>query len=154
MTIKILCEISIYILTHDISSCYIYMSSIKIRKTKQKYMKQWRSHLARLNKLFKDYMLSNYKVIDYEIKKPSPRPCITWKPYGYYKCRRSIIARRRCIKYMTGLHKTLEVKATRKKSKPIMHFDTGSYDILVDNCCSQSITNTDQSRDSKMENTG
>jgi hypothetical protein len=48
------------------------MRSTKIRKTKQKYMKQWRSNLARLNKKITDYMLDNYKVVDYEVKKPSP----------------------------------------------------------------------------------
>ena len=104
-------------------------------------MKQWRSNLARLNKKIKDHMLDNYKVIDYEVRKPSQRSNITWRPYGYHKWRRSTIARKRCIKYIQRLHKTIEVRSTTKKSKPIMHFDTDSYDILVDNCCSQSITN-------------
>ena len=125
----------------DINTCYIYMRSIKIIKTKQKYMKQWRSNLARLNNKIKDHMLDNYKVIDYEVRKPSQRSNITWRPYGYHKWRRSTIARKRCIKYIQRLHKTIEVRSTTKKSKPIMHFDTDSYDILVDNCCSQSITN-------------
>ena len=79
----------------DINTCYIYMRSIKIIKTKQKYMKQWRSNLARLNKKIKDHMLDNYKVIDYEVRKPSQRSNITWRPYGYHKWRRSTIARRR-----------------------------------------------------------
>ena len=104
------------------------MRSIKIIKTKQKYMKQWRSNLARLNRIIKDYMLDTYKVIDYEVKKPSKRSNITRRPYGYHNWRRSTIARRRCIKYIQRLHKTIEVRSTRKKSKPIMHFDTDSYD--------------------------
>ncbi len=104
-------------------------------------MKQWRSNLARLNKKIKEYMLDNYKVIDYEVRKPSQRSNITWRPYGYHTWKRSTIARRRCIKYIQRIHKTIEVRSTSKKSKPIMHFDTDSYDILVDNCCSQSITN-------------
>jgi hypothetical protein len=140
--LEILKQIISYILSNNINTCYIYMRSIKIIKTKQKYMKQWRSNLARLNRIIKDYMLDNYKVIDYEVKKPSLRPNITWRPYGYHKWRRSSIAQRRCIKYIQQLHKTIEVRSTRKKSKPIMHFDTDSYDILVDNCCSQSITNS------------
>ena len=105
-------------------------------------MKQWRSNLARLNKKITHYMLDNYKVIDYEVKKPSPRPNITRKPFGYHRWKRSTIARRRCINFIQGLHKTIEARSTRKKSKPMMHFDTDSYDILVDNCCSQSITNS------------
>jgi hypothetical protein len=108
LTINILSEIIIYISSHDISSCNIYMRSTKIIKTKQKYMKQWRSNLARLNKIIQDYMLDNYKVVDYGVKKPSPRPNITWRPYGYYKWRRSTIAHRKCIKYIQGMHKTIE----------------------------------------------
>jgi hypothetical protein len=68
------------------------MRSTKIRKTKQKYMKQWRSNLARLNKRIQDYMLGNYKAMDYEVKKPSPCPNITMRPYGYHKWRKSTIA--------------------------------------------------------------
>jgi hypothetical protein len=48
--LKILKEMIIYIMSIDINTCYIYMRSIKIIKTKQKYMKQWRSNLAGLNK--------------------------------------------------------------------------------------------------------
>ncbi len=87
-------------------------------------------------------MLDNYKVVDYKAKKPSTSPNITRRPYGYHKWKRSTTARRRCIKYKQGLHKTIEVRSTRKKSGPIMHFDTDSYDILVDNCFSLSITNS------------
>jgi hypothetical protein len=141
LMINILSEIIRYIFSHDISLCYIYIGSTKIRKTKQKYMKQWRSNLARLNKKITDYMLDNYKVVDYEVKKPSPHPNITIRPFGYHKWKRSTIAQRRCINFIQGRHKTIEARSTRKKSKPIMHFDTNSYDILVDNYCSQSITN-------------
>jgi hypothetical protein len=64
-------------------------------------------------------MLDNYKVIDYEVRKPSQRSNITWRPYGYHKWRRSTIARRRCLKYIQRLHKTVEVRSTTNKSKPI-----------------------------------
>ena len=63
-------------------------------------MKQWRSKLARLNRIIKEYMLDNYKVINYEIKKPSHRSNITRRPYGYHKWRRSTIARSRCIMFI------------------------------------------------------
>jgi hypothetical protein len=142
MFIGILSDIIIYILTQDIKSWHIHIITRKIIKTKQKYMKQWRTKLARLNRLIKDYMLDNYKVKDYEVKKPSPHPEITKRPYGYHKWRRAKIARRRCIKFIQQMHNTIEVRSTRKKSKPIMHFDSDSYDILVDKCCSQSITSS------------
>jgi transposase InsO family protein len=105
-------------------------------------MKQCRTNLARLNRQIKEYMLDNYKVIDYEVRKPSPRPEITRRPYGYHKWRRAKIAHRRCIKFIQQMHTTIEVRSTRKKPKQMMRFDTDSYDILVDNCCSQSITNS------------
>jgi hypothetical protein len=95
----------------------------------------------RLNKKIKAYMLETYKVMDYEVRKPSQRSNIIWRPYDYHKWRRSTISCRRCIRYIHRMHKTIEVRSTMKKSKPIMHFDTDSYDILVDNCCNQSITN-------------
>jgi hypothetical protein len=139
--LKIFKEIIIYIISIDINTRYIYMRSIKIIKTEQKYIKQWRSNLARLNQKIKEHMLESYKVIDYEVRKPSQRSNIIWRPYGYHKWRRSTIARRWCIKYIQRLHKTIELRSATKKSKPIMHIDTGSYDILVENCCSQSITN-------------
>ncbi len=40
----------------DINTCYMYMRSIKKIKTKQKYMKQWRSNLARINKKIKSHV--------------------------------------------------------------------------------------------------
>ncbi len=132
--IGIIINIIRYIFTHDIRSCYIHITPQNIRKTKQKYMKQWRANLARLNKQIKDYMLDNYKVIDYEVRKPSPRPEITRRPYGYHKWRRAKIARRRCIKFIQQMHTTIEVRSTRKKPKQMLRFDSDSYDILVDNC--------------------
>jgi hypothetical protein len=70
---------------------YIHEIHKKI-KTKQKYMKKWRSNLARINKKIKAYLLDNCKVIDYEVKKPSQRSNITWRHYGYHKWRRSTLA--------------------------------------------------------------
>jgi hypothetical protein len=56
------------------------------QKSLKKYMKFWRSKLARLNQRFDTYTKENYKVVDYEVKKPSPRMSnLTWKPYGYYR---------------------------------------------------------------------
>jgi hypothetical protein len=102
-----------YIFSHDIKSCYLHFAITprKIRKQKQKYMKQWRTNLARLNRLINDYMLDNYNVIDYEVKKSSPRPKITRRPYGYHKWRRAKIALRRCIKFIQQMQNTIAVWA-------------------------------------------
>jgi hypothetical protein len=87
-------------------------------------------------------MLDNYKVADYEVKKPSPHPNIARRPRGCHNWKRSTIAHRRSIRFVQRMHKTIEVRSTRKKSKPVMHFDNDSHDILVDNCCSRSITSS------------
>ncbi len=113
----------------------------KNNKNKTKIHETAENRLARLNRITKDYKLDHYKVIDYEVMKPSPRFDITWTPYRYHKWKRSTIAHR-YTKHIKGLHNILEVKSTRKKSKTIMHFDTDSSDILVDNFYSQSITNS------------
>jgi hypothetical protein len=94
----VISDIMIYILRKDGESWHMHIITRKIINAKQKYMKQWRTNLARLNRLIKDYMLDNYKVIDYEVKKPPPCPEITRRPYGYQKWRRVQIARRRCIR--------------------------------------------------------
>ncbi len=73
MMIGILITLIRYIFSHDISSCYVHIKPRKIIKTNNIYLKQWRTNLARLNRIIKEYMLNNYKVIDYEVKKPSPR---------------------------------------------------------------------------------
>jgi hypothetical protein len=51
-----------------------------------------------LNNMFDSYIKENYKVVDYHVKIPSMREHnLTWRPYGYYKRKRSRIARSRCI---------------------------------------------------------
>jgi len=76
----------------------IYKNKHTRQKSLKKYMKFWRSKLARLNQRFDTYIKENYKVVDYEVKKPLPRMSnLTWKPYGYYRRMRIKKARRRCI---------------------------------------------------------
>jgi len=54
--------------------------------------------LARLNNMFDSYIKENYKVVDYNVKTPSLREHnLNWRPYGYYKKRKSRIACSRCI---------------------------------------------------------
>jgi hypothetical protein len=78
---------------HGISSTRAWIYHMYIKKhTKQKslkkYMKSWRSRLARLNDMFDTYIKENYKVVDYQVKTPSMRKHdLTWRPYGYYKRR-------------------------------------------------------------------
>ena len=49
-------------------------------------------------------------------------------------------ARRRCIALMSA--QIIEAKAAMDKERKIrMEFDTDSFDILIDNCCSHTLTN-------------
>jgi len=103
-------------------------------------MKFWRSKLARLNQRFGTCIKENYKVVDYEVKKPSPRMThLKWKPYGYYRRMRIKNAQRRCI-ISKELYK-IEVMSAVQHRRRKMESDTNSYEILIDNCCSHSLTN-------------
>jgi hypothetical protein len=104
-------------------------------------MRCWRSRLARLNNMFDSYIKENYKVVDYHVKTPSLREhCLTWRPYGYYKRRKSRMARSRCIALWAAV--IIEARpAMNKERKARMEFDTDSFDILIDNCCSHTLTN-------------
>jgi len=140
-----------YLLSIIFVAIHISNAPIKIKRLQHllKYMKKWRNNLAHINQAIDTYFKTYYKVVDYHIKKPNLRVTdITWRPYGYRKWLRRTTARRRCIKYIK-MHKThtkpsnniIEVKASTNKGTKRLHFDSDSYDILVDNCCSQSITN-------------
>jgi hypothetical protein len=78
--------------------------------------------------------------VDYKVKRPSLRVNdLTWRPYGYYRRIRINKARERCLRFK-GLY-IIEAKSSTQKRKKQMEFDTDSYDILIDNCCSHSLTN-------------
>jgi hypothetical protein len=120
---------------------HMYINKHTRQKSLKKYMKSWRSRLARLNDMFDSYIKENYKVVEYQIKTPSSREHdLTWKPYGYHKRSKAMAARRRCIALMSV--QTIEAKAAMDKERKIrMEFDTDSFDILIDNCCSHTLTN-------------
>ncbi len=110
------------------------------QKSLKRYMKFWRSKLACLNEKFSNYIKNHYKVVDYEVKKPSLRVTdLTWRPDGYYRRIRINMAREKCLKFR-GLY-IIEAKSSVQKRKKQLEFDTDSYDILIDNCCSHSLTN-------------
>jgi hypothetical protein len=78
--------------------------------------------------------------VDYEVKKPSLRVTdLTWRPYGYYRRIRINKARKKCLR-SRGLY-IIEAKSSVQKRRKQLEFDTDSYDILIDNCCSHSLAN-------------
>ena len=80
-------------------------------------------------------------MVEYHIKTPSLRErTLTWRPYGKCKWLRRTIARKRCIK--ASYTYVIEARAVQEKVKrKKVQFDTDSYDILIDNCCSHTLTN-------------
>ena len=91
--------------------------------------------------MFDTYIKENYKVVEYQVKTPSLRRYeLTWRPYGYYRKMRSIKARNRCRNIMSTY--IIEAKpAMEERLKNRLAFDSDSYDILIDNCCSHTLTN-------------
>jgi hypothetical protein len=120
---------------------HMYNNKHTRQKSLKKYMKAWRSRLARLNDKFDTYIKENYKVVDYHIKIPSSREHdLSWRPYGCYKRRKAMLARSRCIALRST--QIIEARSTvDRKRKVKMEFDTDSFDILIDNCCSHTLTN-------------
>jgi hypothetical protein len=115
---------------------HMYNNKHTRQKRLKQYMKSWRSRLARLNDKFDTYIKENYKVVDYQIKTPPMREHDrTWRPYGYYKRRKAMLSRRRCIA-LRSLQIIEARSAMDKKRRLKMKFDTDSFDILIDNCCS------------------
>jgi len=118
----------------------IYNSKYFRKKILHKFLKYWRSRLARLNKKFDTYIKENYKVVDYAVKKPSIRERnLTRMPYGYHKKVMSKINRRRCMTFTESY--VIEARSAVQRRTRKMEFDTDSFEILIDNCCSHSLTN-------------
>jgi hypothetical protein len=71
-----------------------------------------------LNEKFSNYIKERYKVVDYEVKKPSQRIIyLTWTPYGYTRRFRINRARMRCIiskgLYVIGARSAVQKRRVR-----------------------------------------
>jgi hypothetical protein len=135
----------IYMLVANTTALNTYIKHNQKRLPKlYKFLLKWKFNIARLNEEIDIYCKRHYKVVDYLIKKPNMRVSeITRTPYGYRQWKRRQQARLRCILHNPQRNVLLTVLAhqtTTRKGKR-MHFDTDSFEIAVDNCCSRSITN-------------
>jgi len=107
---------------------------------------KWKFHMAKLNAQKDIYLKTHYKVVEYIVKTPNTRVTeITQTPYGYRRWLRRQQARRLCLMHITHnntqhIHST-QPWATTKSRERKLFFDTDSFTILVDNCCSKSIAN-------------
>jgi hypothetical protein len=146
-TLGMIADIILY--TFIISVPYLQTSILHNKRTLPrlyKFLYKWKLQMARLNKQLDIHFKTHYKVVEYNIKPPQTRvPEITPTPYGYRKWIRRRHARRLCIKHLKN-HTTphipyVEARASTKRQERRLFFDTDSFPILVDNCCSKSITN-------------
>jgi len=107
----------------------------------QRYLKQWRFMLAHLNSNIDIFFRTHYMVSAYHIKTNFHSKQLTWRPYGHKKRQRAYTARTQCLKYRV-LCVNPAIRLSMQSTTPTphrVHFDSDSYDILVDNCCSKSI---------------
>jgi hypothetical protein len=108
-----------------------------------KFLHKWKFNIARINDEIDLYYKIHYKVIDYMIKKPKMRITeLTRTPYGYRKWKQRQSARNKCItnKHPREGQQTIITYKTTFGNHKRMHFDSDSFEIMVDNCCSRSIT--------------
>ncbi len=105
-----------------------------------RYLKQWRIMLAHLNKRIDIYFKTNYAVTAYQFKTQFHSKQLTWKPYGHKKRQQACMARIRCLTHKQHCMGQFSMQTTTPTPHRV-HFDSDSYDIFVDNCCSHTLTN-------------
>ena len=136
-----------YMTTNDISTNIYYSihRQLKIRKM-LKYLKNWRSKLAKLQYSTLHYLFqpNTNNTRQWYVKCPSRTTEITRRAYGHHKWKRAMLARQRLLNQKATIWQTLAYKATnkrRKDPKDDLSFDSDSYQIMVDNGASYSISN-------------
>jgi hypothetical protein len=117
----------------------------RVYRTLQKYLKRWRFMMAHLNEQIDVYFKVHYKVSKYNLKTLYPRSTIIpGRQYKAIRRRRLQRARQACLQTIALKNRDQRpsmAMATYSRYPHRVHFDTDSYEILVDNCCSKSITN-------------
>jgi hypothetical protein len=117
----------------------------RVYRNLQKYLKRWRFMMAHLNEQIDVYFKVHYRVSEYNLRTLSPRTTIIPdRQYHAIRRRRQHRARQACLRAITltdSNHGQPMAMATSSTCAHRVHFDTDFYDILVDNCCSKSITN-------------
>jgi hypothetical protein len=117
----------------------------RVYRNLQRYLKRWRFMMAHLNEQIDVYFKVHYRVSEYNLRTLPPRTTIIPdRQYHAIRRRRQHRARQACLQAITltdSNHGQAMAMATSSTCPHRVHFDTDSYDILVDNCCSKSITN-------------
>lgn len=102
----ILLQLIMYILNINPSTRYCHpLIRPRTYKNLHKYLKQWRTTLAHLNKRIDIYFKSNYKPAAYTLRKRIPRELqLNYYPRGYIKRKRRHQARVTCINKKLIIH--------------------------------------------------
>ena len=118
----------------------------KIRKI-FKYLKNWRSRLAKIHHSIINSTLSppQSNIKQWYVKKPTGTTEITRIPYGHHKWKRAMRARQRLLSQRLvtwDQHLAYKAKSKHKRDpRDDLTFDSDSYQIMVDNEASYSISN-------------
>jgi hypothetical protein len=137
-----------YLLTSETTTTLYYSihRTLKIRKI-FKYLKNWRSKLAKIHHSLIHSTLSppQSDIRQWYVKKPTRTNEIIRTPYGHHRWRRTIRARQRLLSQRPltwDQHLAYKAKSKRKKNpRDDLTFDSDSYQIMVDNGASYSISN-------------
>jgi len=117
----------------------------RVYRTLQKYLRRWRFMMAHSNEWIDVYFKVRYKVSEYQLKTLYPRSTvIPGRKYKAIRRQRLRNARWACLQAIALRNKNQRpsmAMVTYSRYPHRVHFDTDSYEILVDNCCSKSITN-------------
>jgi hypothetical protein len=137
-----------YLLTSETTTtlyCPIHRT-LKIRKL-FKYIKNWRSKLAKIHHSIIHHTLSPApsNTRQWHVKRPSRTTEIATTPYGYHRWRRAMRARQRLLSQRPitwDPHLAYKAKSKhRRDPKDDLTFNSDSYQIMVDNGASYSISN-------------
>ncbi len=137
-----------YLLTSETTTTLYYSihRTLKIRKI-FKYLKNWRSKLAKIHHSLIHSTLSppQSDIRQWYVKKPTRTTEITRTPYGHHRWRKAIRAKQRLLSQRSltwDQHLAYKAKSKRKKDpRDDLNFDSDSYQIMVDNGASYSISN-------------
>ena len=129
-----------YLLTNETTTTLYYSihRTLKIRKI-FKYLKNWRSKLAKLHHSIIYHTLSptQSNIRQWYVKKPTRTTEITRTPYGHHRWKRAMRARQRLLSQRLvtwDQHLAYKAKSKRRRDpRDDLTFDSDSYQIMVDN---------------------
>jgi hypothetical protein len=136
-----------YLLTSETTTTLYYSihRTLKIRRI-FKYLKNWRSKLAKIYHSIIQHTLSSApsNTRQWYVKRPTRTTEITRTPYGYHRWKRAMRARQRLLSQRSitwDKHLTYKAKSKRRRDpRDDLTFDSDSYQIMVEQATPSQIT--------------